>query len=62
MILGYYIHKQKQNDFRILMHKQKFSFCISFARKSAFSTYSFGKARFSSFYVLIFRVSVSASL
>ena len=27
--------------------------------KSAFSTYPFGKTRFSSFYVLVFRVSVS---
>ena len=27
--------------------------------KSAFSTYSFGKTRFSSFCVLVFRVSVS---
>ena len=27
--------------------------------KSAFSTYSFGKTRFSFFYVLVFRVSVS---
>ena len=30
-------------------------------QKYAFPTYSFGKARFSSFYVLVFHVSVSVS-